>query len=613
MTELTNDKRFDHASFLKVTPDLPGVYRMLDQDGHILYIGKAKRLKRRVASYFSSRPQSAKTAAMVARIKAIETIVTNSEGEALILEQNLIKENRPPYNILLRDDKSYPYIHLSDNHTWPGLSLYRGAKKRKGRYFGPYPSAIAARESLTRLQKMFRVRQCKDSFFRNRTRPCLQYQIGRCKGPCVELVGQDEYRQDVNDSVAFLQGRNQDLVYDLIARMESAAQQLNFEQAARYRDSVAYLRKIQEKQIMTVEAGNIDILGIARLASGSCVQVLFVRQGQVVGSRQFFPDTSFSANEAEALEAFLGQFYIRYADHRDFPEEIVLPCAIDGATALTQAIERLAQRAIHFKHQVRGPRRAWLQLAKTNAEQALTIHLSSRQSLGERFCSLQQELNLPCLPERIECFDISHTMGEEAVASCVVFDHNGSVNSDYRRFNIAGITPGDDYAAIAQAVERRYRNAHKGEGALPDLLLIDGGSGQLNRAKEVMNRLALDHIALFGVAKGKSRKPGLEELIEGSSGRHFTLAESSPGLHLIQQVRDESHRFALLGHRKRRDQKRRRSVLEDVEGIGPGRRAALLSFFGSLNAVKEASVAELSKVRGVSRQLAQTIRDALNG
>ncbi len=589
---------------------------MIGAGGKTLYIGKAKSLKSRLASYFRPQGRSVKTEALVAKIQAIETIVTNSEGEALILEQNLIKANRPPYNILLRDDKSYPYIHLSDDE-WPRLSLHRGTKRKKGRYFGPYPSAGAARESLVLLQKVFRVRQCENAYFRNRNRPCLQYQINRCKAPCVGLVDADLYGQDVQDSKDFLEGRSQQLVFDLIRRMEEASARLEFEAAAGYRDSVHHLRKVQEKQIISVESGDADIFGLVQENGGSCVFVVFVRQGRVLGTRSFFPDFSVGSDPAENLESFLGQFYISLADKRDFPRDIILPVAITGHEALSEAIRTIAGRTVKLRHNVRGERREWLALAERNAQHTLSSHLADRRNIHERFLSLHKALELAEIPRRIECFDISHTMGEGTVASCVVFDEKGACKSDYRRFNIKGITPGDDYAAIAQAVERRYRRVlderqTTGEGGvLPDLLLIDGGKGQLNKAMEVMKRLDLEHVVTFGVAKGETRRPGLEVLINGHTGKEYALEGNTPGLLLVQQVRDESHRFAITGHRHRRDKKRSRSLLEDIPGVGAKRRAALLAFFGSVKVIRESTVNEIAKVHGVSRTLAQQILDAL--
>ncbi|MTI12082.1 excinuclease ABC subunit UvrC [Sansalvadorimonas verongulae] len=602
---------FDHKTFLKTASEQPGVYRMVDEEGGTLYVGKAKSLKKRLASYFRSQGRSVKTTAMVEKIRSIETIVTNSEGEALILEQNLIKDNRPPYNILLRDDKSYPFIFLSEGQ-WPRLGLHRGTKRKKGRYFGPYPSSGSAKESLVLLQKVFRVRQCEDSYFRNRTRPCLQYQIQRCKGPCVDLVDEQEYQQDVQDSVSFLEGKSQELIYDLISRMESASEQLEFETAASYRDSIHQLRKVQEKQVITVESGDADIFGVISEPGGSCVLVMFVRQGRMLGTRHFFPGFSHDDNLAENLESFLGQFYISLAESRDFPRDILLPIDIPGHEALAEAIRTVAGKTVHLRHKVRGQRKDWLDLAERNARHTLNTYLADRRNIYERFLSLQQALSLEDMPERIECFDISHTMGEGTVASCVVFDQEGARKSDYRRFNIRDITPGDDYAAIEQAVERRYSRVLKEEGMMPDLLLIDGGIGQLNKAMGVMNRLQLNDITVFGVAKGETRKPGLEVLINGRTGREYALDASTAGLHLVQHVRDESHRFAITGHRQRRDKKRTRSQLEDIPGVGAKRRAALLSFFGSVKGVREASVEELAKVQGISRAIAQQIRDALH-
>ncbi len=604
---------FDSESFLKTAPQEPGVYLMLDAEGGVLYVGKARCLKKRLASYFQkARGQTIKIQTMLAKVRAVDTTVTRTEGEALLLEQNMIKASRPPYNVLLRDDKSYPSIRLSGGE-WPSLSLHRGraGRNKSDRFFGPYPDAGAVRETLALLQKTFHVRQCSESFFRNRTRPCLQYQIKRCKAPCVGLVDAEEYRRDVEDSVNFLKGCCQGLIHDLIARMETAAAHQAFETAAALRDTVVRLRKIQQQQIVAVESGDVDVFAQIQTAEACCIVALFVRQGRVLGTRSFFP--AFHEQEpVEALENFLGQFYVRMAGRRDFPREIILPCAVPGYRGLEEAIGQLAGKKVVLRHSVRSTRQAWLELAERNARQALAERRADRSTLLQRFMSLKESLHLTAMPERIECFDVSHTHGEETMASCVVCDREGIQTGDYRRYCIKGIEPGDDYAAMAQAVRRRFTPSSAGQRPVPDLLLVDGGIGQLRRVREVLESLGLGTLVFFGVAKGAARKPGAEVLINGHTGQELRLESSSPALHLVQQVRDESHRFAISGHRRRRDRKRTHSNLEDIAGVGPGRRAALLSFFGSLQAVREAELDELVKVRGISRALAQTIVDELH-
>ncbi|GAA4650512.1 excinuclease ABC subunit UvrC [Kistimonas scapharcae] len=608
----TDSNAFDYQTYLKSAPEQPGIYKMLDGNADVLYVGKAKNLKKRLSSYFRKQGLAVKTQAMVARIQAIETVVTNTESEALILEQNLIKTLKPPYNILLRDDKSYPFIYLSHKDRFPRLALHRGRKNQTGRFFGPYPSAGAARETLGILQKIFKVRQCEDSFFRNRTRPCLQYQINRCKAPCVDLVDEQEYGRDVQDSVRFLEGKSQEIIFDLIGKMDTAAESLEFEQAAAFRDQVNFLRQTQEGQVISAQRGDADVLGIAWEPAGCCVIVIFVRQGRVLGTRQFHPDFKLEATREAALLSFLANFYIRNADARDFPAEIVIPCAVEDQELLETTLREVAGKAISLRHQVRSDRKRWLELADKNAVQALAVWLADRKNIYQRFLMLQQALQMPAVPERIECFDISHTMGEGTVASCVVFDQQGAAKSDYRRFNIRDITPGDDYAAIGQAVERRYARLLTGEGKMPDLILIDGGAGQLGKAMESLENLQLTSITVIGVGKGETRKPGMETLLDGVTGKEYALEPSSPALHLIQQVRDEAHRFAITGHRQRREGKRRKSILEDIPGVGAKRRSALLKYFGGLQAIQQATVAELSKVNGISKALAQEIHDHLH-
>lgn len=601
---------FDHRSFMNTITAKPGVYQMFDGDGAILYIGKARNLKKRLASYFRSTGLAPKTAALVERIRQIQVTVTRTETEALLLEHNLIKESRPPYNILLRDDKSYPYIFLSE-HAYPRLALHRGAKRAKGRYFGPYPSAVAARESLNFLQKVFRIRQCDDSFFRNRSRPCLQYQIGRCTAPCVDLIDEQLYASDVRHTEMFLSGKSSDVIKELADRMEAAAADLAFEQAAALRDQIQSLQQVQSKQYIEGERGELDIIACRQRSGITCVQLLYVRDGRVLGSRAFYPRPRLDEEDGEVLEAFILQHYLGNADH-ELPAEILVSTALPDAQSVAAALTESHGRKVHIRHRCRSARAKWLELACTTAEQNLLSRLASRQTLSQRFEALQAALDLPELPQRLECFDISHTAGEATVASCVVFDLEGPRKSDYRRFNIGDITPGDDYAAMHQALLRRYARLKRGEGVLPDVLLIDGGKGQVAQARAVLEELQIEQIQLVGVAKGNDRKAGLETLILDEGGRVMTLPRDSAALHLIQQVRDEAHRFAITGHKQRRDRARRESILETIPGVGPKRRRELLRHLGGMQEVARASVEDLCRVPGISHTLATEIHATLH-
>ncbi len=603
---------FDSKAFLETLTSRPGVYRMLDAEGEIIYVGKAKNLKRRVSSYFSRHDTSPKTRVMVSHIRNIEVTITNTESEALLLENNLIKAHRPRYNILLRDDKSYPYIYLSDD-DFPRLTLHRGPRKKKGRYFGPYPSAAAVRESLNLLQKLFPVRQCEDSFYRNRHRACLQHQIKRCSAPCVDLIDRESYQEDVRHAIMFLEGKDNAIVDELVRKMEEASEALEFERAARYRDQIANLRRVQEKQYVMGGKGDLDVIAAALKDSVACVQVFFIRNGRNLGNKTYFPQHTAEADTAEILAAFIPQYYIGGGGgERQIPPEILISEALPEQELLEQVLSEQSGRKVSVSDKLRGDRARWLQLARTNAEQALNSHLATRQNIMTRFEALQEALELDDLPQRIECFDISHTMGEATVASCVVFDTNGAVKSDYRRFNIEGITPGDDYAAMEQALTRRFKRLKEGEGKFPDILLIDGGKGQLHQAEKVLEELQVVGVILIGVAKGPSRKPGLEQLILSGHNTPFILPPDSPALHLIQQVRDEAHRFAITGHRQRRAKARRTSSLEGIPGLGPKRRQLLLRQFGGLQEVARAGVEDLMVVKGISRQLAQSIYDAFH-
>ncbi|HEY0722278.1 MAG TPA: excinuclease ABC subunit UvrC [Gammaproteobacteria bacterium] len=603
---------FDIQNFLKNLTIRPGVYRMIGADGEVLYVGKARNLKRRVSSYFQRNDGSAKTLALVAQIRRIEVTITHTENEALILENTLIKEYQPRYNILLRDDKSYPYIYLSDE-AYPRLSFHRGRKSGKGRYFGPYPSSAAVRESLNTMQKLFPVRQCEDAFFRNRGRPCLQFQIKRCTAPCVGLINEQNYQDDVRHAVMFLEGRSSAIIDELVAKMERAAEKLNFELAARYRDQIAQLRRVQERQYVVGEGGDLDVVAIASRNGTACVQLFLIRGGQNLGNKAFFPRHTREADNHEIAEAFIAQHYLAVAGGEQMiPAEILVSEELAGAETLGAVLSEQAGRRVTISSRLRGERARWVELARTNADQALAAHLASKATLLGRFEALQEALGLDNLPQRLECFDISHTMGEATVASCVVFDTNGPLKSDYRRFNIEGITPGDDYAAMQQALTRRFRRLKEGEGKAPDILFIDGGAGQLRQAERVLEEMQLAGVTLVGVAKGTTRKPGLEQLILSGQEHPLILPADSMALHLIQQIRDEAHRFAITGHRQRRAKARKTSSLEGIAGLGPKRRQQLLRQFGGLQEVARAGVEDLARVTGISRQLAQRIYDAFH-
>jgi len=602
---------FDIQAFLKSLTVMPGVYRMLGKNGEVLYVGKAKNLKNRVSSYFRGQASSLKTAALVERIHSIEVTVTHSETEALLLEQTLIKQLKPPYNILLRDDKSYPYIFISE-HEFPRLAFHRGAKKEKGRYYGPYPSGLAVRESLSLLQKLFGVRQCEDPFFNNRTRPCLQFQIKRCSGPCVNQVSAEDYADDVRHTKMFLEGKNQEIMQEFVKKMEQAAEQLEFEQAGFYRDQIIALKHVQEQQYVTGEKGNVDVFAVVARPSATCVQAIFVRDGRVLGSKSFFPKVQGETDIAAILEEFIPQFYLGSESGRDIPQHIIVPVEFEGQDAVENALTQVTGFKVQFQRNVRTHRAAWLKLAQTNAEQNLVSYLANREHLLKRFEALQDALALAELPKRIECFDISHTQGEGTVASCVVFDLNGPVKADYRRFNIEHIQPGDDYAAMHQALTRRYTRLKNGEGKLPDILLIDGGKGQLAQAEAVLAELGVSGVLLIGVAKGPTRKAGLETLFVSGDSVGRDLPSDSSALHLIQQVRDEAHRFAILGHRNRRAKVRKESRLESIPGVGPKRRRALLTHFGGLQEIMRASADDIARVPGISAEMAEEIYHALH-
>lgn len=603
---------FDHKTFLKQLTPYPGIYQMMDAGGALLYVGKAKNLRKRVGSYFRKTGLSPKTQALVERIAQIDVTVTETEVEALLLEQNLIKQYRPPFNILLRDDKSYPYIFLSDKDEYPRLSFHRGAKRRKGSYFGPFPGVQSVRDSMSFLQKTFKVRQCEDSVFKNRSRPCLQYQIKRCTAPCVGLIDAADYQRDVHHTQMFLEGGGAPLMKELGKDMEVAAAELAFEKAAEIRDQISSLRKIQAEQAIESGKGNIDVLVAALEGDKACVHMLYIRHGRMLGSRSFYPKTPLASTVAEVMADFLPQYYLREGARGDFPKEVLLAAVVEDSELLEQALAEAAGHKVVLKMRSRGTRHKWLQLASRTAEQNLAGRLADRKNLLQRFEALREALNLAELPERIECFDISHSSGEATVASCVVFNREGALKSDYRRFNIEGVAPGDDYAAMEQALMRRYTRLQKGEGVMPDVLLIDGGKGQLHKAVAVLNELSVVGVSVVGVAKGVTRKPGFETLLLTVDGKDVELEIQSSGLLLIQQIRDEAHRFAITGHRQRRDRKRRTSPLEGIAGVGPKRRRELLRFFGGFKEVEAASVADLMRVPTINQKVAETIYSALH-
>ena len=605
--------QFDPKAFVKSLTGKPGVYRMLDAEGTVIYVGKASNLKKRVSSYFQKNISSPKTRVMVSRICYIEVTVTHTENEALLLENNLIKSLKPRYNVLFRDDKSYPYIYLSEQ-TFPRLSFHRGAQRAKGRYFGPYPSSGAVRETLNLLQKLFSVRQCEDSFYNNRSRPCLQYQIKRCTAPCVGLVEPEQYQADVRHAVMFLEGKSSEVIDDLVRRMEQAAADLEYEQAARFRDQIASLRRVQEKQYISAESGDLDVIAAAVERGVGCVQVFTIRGGQNLGNRTYYPKMEAGQLETEdathLLDSFLPQYYLRAG--RPIPSEILLSHAASEPELLEQVLSEQSGHKVALSYRLRSQRARWVKMALQNARQALRTRLNSQSSLLQRFEALQEALNLDEMPRRLECFDISHTMGEATVASCVVFDTNGPLKADYRRFNIKDITPGDDYAAMHQALSRRYRRLKEGEGKLPDILLIDGGKGQVSQAEEVLTELQVSGVLLLGIAKGPDRKPGLETLYLSEQKTEIILPADSRALHLIQHIRDEAHRFAITGHRQRRQRSRTTSPLEAIPGLGPKRRQLLLKQFGGLQEVARAGVEDLARVNGISPKLAQQIYDTFH-
>lgn len=607
MTVASQSAAFDGKAFVKHLSTAPGVYRMIGADDNVLYVGKAGALRNRVSSYFNATPKSTRIMSMLAQTVRMEVTVTRTEAEALILENQLIKSLKPRYNVLLRDDKSYPYV-LMTQEAWPRIAMHRGPRAIPGRYFGPYASVGAVRDTLNLMHKLFRLRSCEDSVFRNRSRPCLQHQIGRCSAPCVGLVPARDYAESVRRAGLLLDGRSDELTDELGRSMEEASMRLDFEDAARLRDLITGIRTLQARQYVDGRAADLDVLAVAMQGVSACVLLLAFRDGRNLGTRAFFPKTNGSDNPEEVLAAFVSQYYAEQPP----PREIVLDRDLPERELLEHALSSSGERRVQIKCNVRGERAGYLDMARRNAELALGTELTSHAAQLARAEALRDLLGMPSLPSRIECFDISHTMGEATVASCVVFDAEGPVRGQYRRYNINGITEGDDYAAMNQAISRRFRRAVEENGVVPDVLLIDGGAGQVAQARAALDELGVEGLILVGVAKGPARRPGEEELLL-PDGRTVRPGAESPALQLVQQVRDEAHRFAITGHRGRRQKARNSSRLEDIPGIGPRRRANLLRHFGGLGGLKAAGVEEIARVEGVNEALAERIYAALHG
>ena len=598
---------FEGAAFAAGLPNLPGVYRMRNAAGDALYVGKARDLKRRVASYFQKTQLSPRIALMLTQVASMEVTVTRSEDEALILENNLIKSLAPRYNILFRDDKSYPYLMIGEGE-YPRLGFHRGAMERDRRYYGPFPHAGAVRESIQLLQRVFRLRTCEDTVFANRSRPCLLYQIRRCSGPCVHLIEAQAYAEDVRNARMFLEGRSDDVLKRLAQRMQDASDELRFEEAAVFRDQIQSLSKMAQRQYAdTGSEQDADVIGFASERGLACVNLVMVRGGRHLGDRSLFPQNAHDREAGEVLQAFIAQHYLE----RPVPPLVVAGEELDASEAET-FLGAHAKRKVHVVTRPAGERRAWLEMAQKNALQALKLRLSEQSTQEARLVALREGLSLPDTVQRIECFDVSHTRGEAAVASCVVYDKRDMRRAEYRRYNISDITPGDDYAALRQALARRYSKIAAGEGVVPDLILIDGGKGQLGVAAETLAEQGLNDVSLVGVAKGPERRPGLEELWIAGRREPVRLASDDAGLHLIQAIRDEAHRFAITGHRARRSKKRVTSTLEGIDGIGAKRRRELLARFGGLKGVLGASIEDLAQVAGISRKLAEKIYQELH-
>lgn len=598
---------FDPKLILKNLPNLPGVYRMINAADEVIYVGKAKDLKKRVSSYFNKNLPSPRTRMMVSNVVKIETTVTRSEAEALLLENNLIKGLMPRYNVLFRDDKSYPYITLTGDE-FSRLAFHRGAQRKGNQYFGPFPNSVAVRESIQLLQKVFKLRTCENTVFANRSRPCLQHQIERCTAPCVGLISGEDYRNDVHQAAMFLQGKTNEVMDVLGEQMNTAAANQEYEQAALFRDRIQALRQVQAKQFVSdFNVSDADVIACAELQGQHCINLVMIRGGRHLGDRSYMPKNTDGETLENSMEAFIAQHYVA----QNTPPLIVTGVKIE-TVVLEEVLSEQAGRKVKINTNAIGDKRVWLKMAQTNAELALGQRAATSANQAAKLVALREALRLPDSTERIECFDISHTMGEATVASCVVFDRGDMQNSEYRRYNITGITPGDDYAAMRDVLTRRYKKVAAGEGVRPDLVFIDGGKGQLGVAMEVMAEVGLDDILLVGIAKGEERRPGLETMIFSDTGEMINLEKDNKGLHLLQQIRDESHRFAITGHRAKRGKARLHSSLEDIEGIGAKRRKALLTRFGGLDGVKSASIDEIANVEGISQALAEKIYGELH-
>jgi len=604
----TAEMPFDPKSFVDSLPARPGVYRMLDAHGEVLYAGKARNLRSRVGSYFQPSNVQPKIQALISKTANMEVTITNSDTEALLLEFNLIKKHRPRFNVVLRDDKSFPYLHFETQHEFPRLTFYRGSRKEPGRFFGPYPSAGAVRETLQQLQKLFRLRNCDDTYFSNRSRPCLQYQIQRCTAPCVGLIARENYARDVEAAIKVLEGRNDEVTLDLGRRMEAAAQELKFEEAAQLRDQLAKLKAVQAQQIVTADADHdADVIAVAAGNGEYCVALMFIRAGRSLGSTTFFPKAPF-AELPEVLAAFVAQYYLE----RESPPEIIVPLEFEELPLLEATLAQRSGHKVRIASSVRGIRARWLEMMQKNAEEALTMRSLARASIESSLDDLREAFDLDEAPRRIECFDISHTGGTDTVASCVVFGEEGPIKSEYRRFNISGIEPGDDYAAMYQALSRRYKRVRDGEITAPDVLLIDGGKGQLAEAARVLEELGVGGITLIGVAKGADRRPGQEQLFLLGREAPTILPPDSRALHLIQRVRDEAHRFAITGHRRKRAKRHSQSILETIPGLGPVKRRELLKQFGGMQGILRAGIDDFVQIRGLGRELAEVIYEHLH-
>ncbi|MCX7125057.1 MAG: excinuclease ABC subunit UvrC [Gammaproteobacteria bacterium] len=601
----------NNSEKLQQLPSKPGVYRFLNAQKKIIYVGKAKDLKKRVSQYFQKNILDRKTKALIENVADFEITITDNENQALLLESNLIKQHHPRYNVLLRDDKSYPYLFLSEHH-FPRLDYHRGPKKEKGHYFGPYPNAGSVRENLAFIQKLFKLRQCSDVFFSHRSRPCLQYQINRCTAPCVNLVSSENYQTQVKDTIDFLDGKNKEVVHSIEQRMAVASEQLDYENAANYRDLLIRLRKLQSQQFITGVKNNVDIFGVAEKIGEIAIAVIAIRNGQMMGHKTFFPNLPAGTEIEEALCQFIPQYYFNPVRETQSIDRVVLSHPMSDRLWIQNALQEILHSKITISDRKTAAFREWQSIAVANAEEELKRHQTEKNNVLLKLESLQKALNLPNLPERIECFDISHTQGEATKASCVVFGVEGALRKDYRQFNIENITPGDDYAAMEQALTRRYTQLKINNKKLPDIIIVDGGKGQLNVAATVLESLQISGVLLLGVAKGVTRKAGVEKLFLSGSDTEIELPTNDPARHLIQFIRDEAHRFAITAHRKARGKNRLQSILETIVGVGKKRKMDLLTHFGGLQELKKASAEEISKVKGVSRALAKHIYSVLH-